>query len=173
MGAGGPPPRLRGAPRLGSSRKAGDLKRLAGARWNGGVCGLIRQYTGHLTSRSGGPRPRWRGDGGGPPRGAAWLSSVRAVRRGLGWPNERNPRGRFPGAASPLMAGELGLAAGPRPVGAGAWRKSSQYGLHRLGHTRATRAPATGRRGEGRSDPPTRVPVRTAGCKLPARSWNR
>jgi len=46
---------LRKAPRLGNSCKAGDLKRLAGACINGGVCGLIRQYTGNLTNRS---RPR-------------------------------------------------------------------------------------------------------------------
>jgi len=43
---------LRKAPRLGNSCKAGDLKRLAGACINGGVCGLIRQYTGNLTNRS-------------------------------------------------------------------------------------------------------------------------
>jgi len=43
--------RVRGTPRLGSSRKARDLMRLAGAWMNGGVCGLIRQYTEHLTSR--------------------------------------------------------------------------------------------------------------------------
>jgi len=47
--------RVRGTPRLGSSRKARDLMRLAGAWMNGGVCGLIRQYTGHLTSRRCGP----------------------------------------------------------------------------------------------------------------------
>lgn len=45
-------PSLRKTPRLGNSRKAGDLKRLAGACINGGVCGLIRQYTGNLTNRS-------------------------------------------------------------------------------------------------------------------------
>jgi len=50
-GAAGSGHRVRGTPRLGSSRKARDLKRLAGAWMNGGVCGLIRQYTGHLTSR--------------------------------------------------------------------------------------------------------------------------
>jgi len=43
---------LRKTLRLGKSCKAGDLKRLAGACINGGVCGLIRQYTGNLTSRS-------------------------------------------------------------------------------------------------------------------------
>jgi len=43
---------LRKAPRLGKSRKAGDLKRLAGACINGGACGLIRQYTGNLTNWS-------------------------------------------------------------------------------------------------------------------------
>ncbi len=41
---------LRKAPRLGKSRKTGDLMRLAGACINGGACGLIRQYTGHLTN---------------------------------------------------------------------------------------------------------------------------
>jgi len=83
---------LRKTPRLGNSRKAGDLKRLAGACINGGACGLIRQYTGNLTSRRcpssviicissrvGGHR------------GAAWLSSVRVVRCGIELPNERNP----------------------------------------------------------------------------------
>jgi len=43
---------LRKTPRLGKSRKAGDLKRLAGACINGGACGLIRQYTGNLTNWS-------------------------------------------------------------------------------------------------------------------------
>jgi len=50
-GAVGSGHRVRGTPRLGKSRKARDLKRLAGAWMNGGGCGLIRQYTGHLTSR--------------------------------------------------------------------------------------------------------------------------
>ena len=35
-------PCLRRTPRLGKSRKAGDLMRLAGACTNGGACGLIR-----------------------------------------------------------------------------------------------------------------------------------
>ena len=48
----GPGSNLRKAPRLGKSRKAGDLKRLAGACINGGACGLIRQYTGNLTNWS-------------------------------------------------------------------------------------------------------------------------
>jgi len=83
---------LRKTLRLGKSRKAGDLKRLAGACINGGACGLIRQYTGNLTSRR---RPRstiicisLRTYGR---RGAAWLSSVRVVRCGIELPNERNP----------------------------------------------------------------------------------
>lgn len=42
---------LRKVPRLGNSRKAGNLKRLAGVFPNGEACGLIRQYTGNLTSR--------------------------------------------------------------------------------------------------------------------------
>jgi hypothetical protein len=85
-------PNLRKAPRLGKSRKAGDLKRLAGARINGGACGLIRQYTGNLTSRSRSFNItvcKFLENGG--RVGAAWLSSVRAVRRGIELPNEQNP----------------------------------------------------------------------------------
>jgi len=37
---------------LGINCKVGDLMRLAGACINDGVCGLIRQYTCNLTSRS-------------------------------------------------------------------------------------------------------------------------
>lgn len=64
--------------------------------------------------------PQWRPpaplmrEGGGAHRGAAWLSSVRAVRRGLGWPNERNPRGAAPGASRPVP-GPPGLAS-PGPT---------------------------------------------------------
>jgi len=43
---------LRKVPRLGKNRKIGDLKRLAEVSINGGACGLIRQYTGNLTSWS-------------------------------------------------------------------------------------------------------------------------
>ncbi len=58
------------------------------------------------------PAPLMR-EGGGPPVGAAWLSSVRAVRRGLGWPNERNLRG-----AAPFRGGGVWLPPGgclPKP----------------------------------------------------------
>ena len=153
MGAGGGPPRRRRAPRLGDSRKAGDLKRLAGACCNGGACGLIRQYPGHLTRRRGGLRPRSHAAEAGPPPGAAWLSSVRAVRCGLGSPNERNP----PGGGG---AGPAGAPAAPpsRPRR----QKSSQYGLDRRGHTRATRGGATGRLGDSLREPPTPPPVPTA-----------
>jgi len=48
----GPGSNLRKVPRLGKNRKIGDLKRLAEASINGGACGLIRQYTGNLTSWS-------------------------------------------------------------------------------------------------------------------------
>lgn len=150
MGAGGRPPRRRRAPRLGNSRKAGDLKRLAGACCNGGACGLIRQYPGHLTCRRGGLHARLHVAGAGPPAGAAWLSSVRAVRRGLGSPNERNPAGR--GWAS-LASRPAAPPARPRR------RKSSQYGLDRQGHTRATRGGPTGRQGDSRREPPTPPPV--------------
>lgn len=111
---------------------------------------------------------------GSPPIGAAWLSSVRAVRRGLGWPNERNPRGAglvdCGGACSPSFAGPSPGSPTSHPWWGGAWWKSSQYGLYRPGHTRATRPPPTGRYGDGRRDPPTGGPVRTACCKSHARS---
>jgi hypothetical protein len=59
---------------------------------------------------------------GGPFCGAAWLSSVRAARRGLGSPNERNPpgtlapprpggRGGGSGVSAPPVAPALGRAA--------------------------------------------------------------
>jgi len=70
---------LRKAPRLGKSRKAGDLMSLAGACRNGGACGLIRQYTGHLTNRSPCCARCLCADEDQRGGGAAWLSSVRAV----------------------------------------------------------------------------------------------
>jgi len=77
---------------------------------------------------------------GGPPSGAAWLSSVRAARCGLGSPNERNPRVGRLGPAGPLGPQPLGRpptwrgggALAPRPVGAAEvksiWPRSA--GLH-------------------------------------------
>lgn len=83
---------LRETLRLGKSRKAGDLMRLAGACMNGGACGLIRQYTGNLTSRSDGRSWGLRLNEHISYNGAAWLSSVRVARCGIELPNERNPR---------------------------------------------------------------------------------
>lgn len=97
-------PRESRAPRLGNSRKAGDLMSLAGARTNGEACGLIRQYTGNLTSHNTGPARCLRVDEDGPCAGAAWLSSVRAVRRGVGSPNERNPSGAGGSTRSQFIA---------------------------------------------------------------------
>lgn len=86
-------PNLRKVPRLGKNCKIGDLKRLAEASINGGACGLIRQYSGNLTSWS---HFFFNTDVYTPVEtilcvGAAWLSSVRAVRRGIELPNEQNP----------------------------------------------------------------------------------
>lgn len=84
---------LRKTLRLGNSRKAGNLMRLAGACINGGACGLIRQYTGNLTSRSRRGSPAFYMPPRNPlRRGAAWLSSVRVVRCRINFSNERNPR---------------------------------------------------------------------------------
>jgi len=99
------------ASRLGNSRKAGDLMGLAGARTNGEACGLIRQYTGNLTSHCTGPAQRLCVVVGGSDAGAAWLSSVRAVRLGVGSPNERN----LPGAGGPsrLQSSQRSYPLGP------------------------------------------------------------
>lgn len=120
---------------------------------------------------------------GGLPRGAAWLSSVRAVRCGLESPNERNPlnrEGRDKRAQARDSSSHGWLELPPlnvigQVVPAQAQRrqqqmrqKSSQYGLYRLGHTRATRAAPTGRAGDSQSDPPMAAPVRIARCKLRA-----
>lgn len=70
---------------LGIIRKIGDLMRLAGACINDGVCGLIRQYTGNLTSRHLYNILLYN-------KGTAWLSSVRALMCGVKSSNEQNPR---------------------------------------------------------------------------------
>jgi len=100
-----------------------------------------------------------------PTRG--WVANCPALRRALDVPgSELRLPATHPPATPPARSrprsrtGGSVAALGVRPVVVwlwrpGAWRKSSQYGLYRLGHTRATRALTTGRIGEGRSDPPT------------------
>lgn len=111
--------------------------------------------------------------GGSPPIGAAWLSSVRAVRRGLGWPNERNPRGaglvegwgvqprlRWPLPRFPDL---------PPLVGRGVVEVKSIWPISAGPHT-CHKAPPNGPLRRRPSRPPTGGPVRTACCKSHARS---
>lgn len=137
MGTGPCDPYLRKVPRLGINCKIGDLMRLAGACINDGVCGLIRQYTGHLTKLP--KRPPT-----GRLSGTAWLSTARAAGFGVKSSNERNPR--------------WGLFAPTRCT-------SSQYGLLRLGDTRATRGGDRGLRCCNAERFPKTPHVRSAACK--------
>jgi len=105
----GLPQHLRKVFCLGIIRKIGDLMRLAGTCINDGVCGLIRQYTWNLTRR------RWFFNKRNY-TGTAWLSSVRALEWDVKSSYEQNPHFNY---------FNWGL-------------KSSQYGLYRLGDTRAT-----------------------------------
>jgi hypothetical protein len=130
MGAGLKTPGLRRAPRLGISRKTGDLMRLAGGCRNGEACGLIRQSTGNLTSCCGRRHGRRRLGG------TAWLPPARASRCGVKSSYERNPH--------PAMRGAQGRM----------WRKASQYGLHRLGYTRAAQPGTQGSQRASVRQPP-------------------
>jgi len=150
---------LRKTPRLGKSRKAGDLMRLAGVCINGGACGLIRQYTGNLTNRRLPGAQIFKFCGQTRCTGAAWLSSVRVSRCGIELPNEHNPPqlGLLLAQYSRLKRGVnwerlFGLDSSRPKVYS--WKKSSQYGLYRLGYTRATRGETTGRDNESFSKTP-------------------
>lgn len=70
----------------------------------------------------------------------------------------------WPGSGVRLRGGRARPPGESRGAGL-PWQKSSQYGLHRRGHTRATRAGSTGCGGESPSHPPTPAPVRIARCK--------
>ena len=79
--------------------------------------------------------------------GAAWLSSVRAVRCLVKSTNERNPYGPLP----PRNGGHSGHTAGSRQRKVG--MTSSQYGPYAQGCTRATMAGTEGRDAARRSQP--------------------
>ena len=76
----------------GVRRQRWNSKELTGARTSGGTCGLIRWYARNLT-RVWTQWEWWKGvlSSNSRLRGAAWLSSARAVRCRLKCHNERNP----------------------------------------------------------------------------------
>jgi len=77
------------------------------------------------------------------------------------WPPSLRGRG------SSLFASLVRSSRGARRASARATnlrKKSSQYGLYRLGYARATRAATTGRYGETQREPPKPASVRIAPC---------
>ena len=91
--------------------------------------------------------------------GAAWLSSVRAVRCLVKSTNERNPLDQLPAG----NAGNSGHTAVSqrRKVG----MTSSQYGPYAQGRTRATMAGTEGRQAARRSKPPRAGPSSDRGLQ--------
>ena len=84
---------------------------MTGARTSGGTCGLIRWYARNLTrarTPAGGPREGAAPRGG--RRGAAWLSSARAVRCRVKSHNERNPRRQLPAREGGDSGGTAGAS---------------------------------------------------------------
>ena len=91
--------------------------------------------------------------------GAAWLSSVRAVRCLVKSTNERNPCRMLP----PGNAGHSSGTAGSRQRKVG--MTSSQYGPYAQGRTRATMAGTEGREAARRSQPPRAGPSSDRGLQ--------
>ena len=76
----------------GVRRQRWNSKELTGARTSGGTCGLIRWYARNLTRAQTTGEYAWKRIASNSRcRGAAWLSSARAVRCRLKCHNERNP----------------------------------------------------------------------------------
>ena len=91
--------------------------------------------------------------------GAAWLSSVRAVRCLVKSTNERNPFEQLP-------AGDAGNSAQTaRLRGRKVGMTSSQYGPYAQGCTRATMAGTEGRQAARRSQPPRAGPSSDRGLQ--------
>lgn len=145
---------LRKTPRLGKSRKAGNLKRLAGACINGGVCGLIRQYTGNLTSRSYSGSSAFYVPIDNPPVRRCCMAVVSSCRGVWHWVAKRTQSAKLRGSKySRSISRQLDTnklivnVKHQRKFEAqrhSRRQKSSQYGLYRLGYTRATRAATKG-----------------------------
>ena len=96
--------------------------------------------------------------------GGAWLSSARVVRCWVKSRNERNPYGQ--------LLRKSTLAGLPLTKRRKAGMTSNHHAPYILGYTRTTMAKTKGSNAARRSKSQKYVPVQTAGCNSPARSWN-